>query len=127
MDLSYDHIHIIHTDHDTAVQFYKDILNAEELGRIERGGAPQTKLRVGGAILLVRGIREGESPNAASAMPRMGADHFGYFLGSGQYEEAKKRLHDAGVKILQEGDVPELRFIYFEGPDGVVIEFMEAK
>ncbi len=127
MKLQYDHIHLIHSDHDAAVRFYKDILGAAEIGRIERGGAPQTKMEVGGTILLVRGIRDGEKPMEAGTLPRMGADHFGFWVGGGEMEEAKGRLGKTGVRILQEGEVPELRFIYFEGPDGVVIEFMERK
>lgn len=127
MKLQYEHIHLIHSDHDAAVRFYKDVLGAVEVDRTERGGAPQTKMEVGGTLLIVRGIRDGERPMAAGTFPRMGSDHFGFWVGGGEMEEAKRRFAKSGVKILQEGDAPGLRFIYFGGPDGVVIEFMEKK
>ncbi len=78
-------------------------------------------------MLIIRGIRPGERPMAAGTLPRMGVDHFGYRIGRGEYEGARKRLLDAGVKILEEGDMPHLRYMYFEGPDGVVMEYLEPK
>lgn len=126
-DLKYEHVHLVHTDHDAAVRFYKDVLGAEEIDRVERGGAPQTKLRCGGSMLIVRGVRAGERPMPAGTCPRLGVDHFGFWIGKGQFAAARKRLEELGVNIVQEGDLPHLRFLYFEGPDGVVVEFMEPK
>jgi catechol 2,3-dioxygenase-like lactoylglutathione lyase family enzyme len=126
-DLKYEHIHLIHTNHDAAVHFYQDTLAATILNEIERNGAPQTKLDCHGTMLIVRGVREGENPMVAGSLPRMGADHLGFFIGQGQYEEAKAYLEGLGVKIVKEGDLPHLRFLYFEGPDGVVIELMDPK
>ena len=82
-DLKYEHIHLVHTDPDTAVQFYKEALGADEVGRVERHGAPQVKLNCRGTLLIVRGIREGEVPMAAGTLPRMGVDHFGFWIGQG--------------------------------------------
>lgn len=127
MSLEYEHVHIVHTDHDAALQFYKDFLGAEVVNSVQRHGAPQTKIMCGGAMFIIRGVREGESPMAAGTLPRMGADHIGFYIGGGEYEGQKKRLLDAGVPVLQEGDLPHLRFLYFEGPDGVVFELMERK
>lgn len=127
MDLTYEHIHIIHTDHDSAVRFYQEVLGAEVINRIERHGAPQTKLKCGGSMLIVRGVRSGEDLMPSGKLPRMGVDHFGFWIGKGQYEEARTHLEKLGVPILQEGDLPHLRFLYFEGPDGVVIELMDPK
>ncbi|MDP6367750.1 MAG: VOC family protein [Nitrospinota bacterium] len=126
-DLKYEHIHLIHTDHDAAVRFYRDALGAEIINSVERFGAPQTKLDCHGTMLIVRGVRDGEDPMAAGSVPRMGADHFGFWIGRGRYGEAKAHLEGLGVKIAQEGDLPHLRFLYFEGPDGVIIEFMDPK
>ncbi|MEE9256960.1 MAG: VOC family protein [bacterium] len=127
MDLTYEHVHIIHTDHDAAVRFYKDTLGAEVVDETIRRGAPQTKLEIGGKLIIARGIREGENPMAAGTLPRMGVDHIGFWIGKGQYEEAKAHLEHLGVPIVEEGDLPHLRFLYFEGPHGVIIELMEPK
>jgi len=126
-DLKYEHIHLVHTDPDAAVQFYKEALGADEVGRVERHGAIQVKLNCRGTLLIVRGIREGEAPMTAGTPPRMGVDHFGFWIGQGQYEDAKRHLEGMGVPIVQEGDLPHLRFLYFEGPDGVIIELMDPK
>ena len=126
-DLKYEHIHLIHSDHDAAVRFYQDTLGATFLNTTERHGAPQTKLDCHGVMLIVRGVRAGEEPMAAGTLPRMGADHFGFWIGPGQYGEAKSHLEGLGVKIAQEGELPPLNFLYFEGPDGVMIELMDPK
>ncbi len=86
MKLTYEHAHILHSDHDEAVRFYREILGARVVDTRERKGAPQTKLMVGGGMLIVRGI-----------------------------------------SIIEEDDMPHLEYLYFEGPDGVVIELMETK
>ena len=127
MELRYEHMHLIHSDHDAAVKFYQDVLGAEFLNTVERHGAPQTKLEVSGTMFIVRGVREGEDPAAAATLPRMGVDHMGFYIGKGEWAEARQRLADHGVEILQEGELPHLRFLYFAAPDGVIIEFMEPK
>ncbi len=126
-DLKYEHIHLVHSSHDEAVRFYKETLGASEIDRTERHGAPQTKLDCHGTMLIVRGVRTGEEPMAAGSLPRMGADHLGFWIGQGQYDLAKEYLESLGVEIVQEGDLPHLRFLYFEGPDGVIIELMDPK
>ncbi|MFC1491590.1 VOC family protein [Nitrospinota bacterium] len=126
-DLKYEHIHLIHSGHDAAVRFYREVLGATEINTVERHGAPQTKLDCSGTMLIVRGVRPGEDPMAAGTLPRRGVDHLGFWIGAGQYESAKKHLEGRGVAIVQEGDLPHLRFLYFEGPDGVIIELMEPK
>ncbi len=44
MELEYEHIHIIHTDHDAALRFYQEILRAEVIESRDPYGAPQTKI-----------------------------------------------------------------------------------
>ena len=36
-------------------------------------------------------------------------------------------LIERGVPIIEEDDMPHLEYLYFQGPDGVVIELMETK
>ena len=127
MDLTYEHAHIIHTDHDAAVRFYRDILGAKVVDARERKGAPQTKLMIGGGMLIVRGIRTGEEPMPAGTLPRLGIDHIGFYVGPGQLDEARLLLQEKGIAILEEDDMPHLKYLYLQGPDGVVVELMEVK
>ena len=62
MKLTYEHAHVLHTDHDEAVRFYREILGASVVDSRERKGALQTKLMAGGGMLIVRGVRPGEGP-----------------------------------------------------------------
>ncbi len=110
MKLTYEHAHILHTDHDEAVRFYREILGARIVDSRERKGAPQTKLMAGGGMLIVRGV-----------------DHIGFYVGEGELEAARAMLIERGVPIVEEDDMPHLKYLYFQGPDGVVIELMETK
>lgn len=128
MPLRYEHAHIVHRDHDAAVSYYQDVLGAGIKDSVMRHGAPQTKLLLGGTMFIVRGVRPGEPPPFPSAgLPRMGVDHLGFYVDPGEYDPMLQGLRAKGVRILEEGDLPHLRYCYFEGPDGVVLELMEMK
>ena len=127
MKLTYEHAHILHTDHDEAVRFYREILGAHVVDSRERKGAPQTKLMIGGGMLIVRGVRPGENPDPPGRTPRLGVDHIGFYVGEGELEAARAVLTGRGVPIIEEDDMPHLKYLYFQGPDGVVIELMETK
>ena len=127
MKLTYEHAHIVHTDHDEAVRFYREVLGAHVVDSRERKGAPQTKLMAGGGMLIVRGVRPGEEPDSAGCTPRLGVDHIGFYVGEGELDAARAMLMEQGIEIIEEDDMPHLKYLYFQGPDGVVIELMETK
>ncbi len=125
MRLAYEHAHIVHRDHDAAVRFYQEVLGARILDARERKGAPQTKLAIGGGMLIVRGVRPGEDPAPAGSSPRLGVDHLGFYVDD--LAAARARLLKRGVAIVEEDDMPHLKYLYFAAPDGVVLELMEKK
>lgn len=127
MRLAYEHAHLVHLSHDEAVRFYQDILGARVVDSRARKGAMQTKLIAGGAMLIVRGVRPGENPAPAGRLPRLGVDHIGFYVGEGELAAARRTLREKGVAILEEGDLPHLKYLYMEAPDGVVVELMERK
>jgi len=127
MKLTYEHTHILHTDHDEAVRFYQEILGARVVDSRERKGAPQTKLMAGGGMIIVRGVRPGENPHPPGRTPRMGVDHIGFYVGKGELDAARAMLNEHSVPIIEEDDMPHLKYLYLKGPDGVVIELMETK
>ncbi|MFQ5894765.1 MAG: VOC family protein [Nitrospinota bacterium] len=128
MKLRYDHIHLISRDPEAAVRFYCEHFGARETSRMERGGAPQVFLELGESTLIVRGIREGENPLPEGSMPRMGMDHFGFFLEGEPLDAFAEALRKKGVKVLGEvGEAPRARFFYVGAPDGVVVEILQAR
>ena len=85
--LGFDHIHLISKNADAAAQWYVDVLGGEMEARYELRKAPQIKVRVGNATLLIRGKRQGEAPDERVPMREFGdysshnvcgTDHFGY-------------------------------------------------
>lgn len=135
--LSFDHIHIISEDADAAAQWYRDKLGAEIGSRYELRGAPQISVRLGGAQLLIRGRRRGETPVAGQPMQHFGdysshnawgTDHFG-FAYRGDLRAYCSELTARGVEFL----VPPWEFspggliCYLAAPDGVSIEVVQAR
>ncbi len=127
MKLIYEHIHLIHENHDLAVDFYKRILRGRVIDSQIRKGSQQSKLIVGNSMLIVRGIRPNEKPSNSNKTPRLGIDHIGFYVETGNLEKMKKILIQQNIPILEEDDMPHLKYLYCEGPDQTVIEFMEKK
>ena len=127
MKLTYEHVHLIHKNHDSAVKFYEKILEAKVIDSQIRKGSQQTKLLIGNSLLIVRGIRPNEIVSDPNKTPRIGMDHIGFYVETGKLTEMKKLLSEKNIPIIEEDDMQHLKYIYCQGPDQVVIEFMEKK
>ncbi len=138
-ELSFDHIHIISADPQASAAWYVDKLGATINGEIELRSAPQIKVTLGRATLLIRGRRPGEDPSKAAPMRdfedysshnEYGTDHFG-FTYRGDLRAYCEVLRDRGVEFV----VEPWEFIpgsggvicYIAAPDGVSIELVQAR
>ena len=137
-NLTFDHIHIISEDPRASAAWYVAKLGATINGEIELRSAPQIKVSLGGATLLLRGRRSGEDPSMPAPMrdfedysshDEYGTDHFG-FTYCGDLRAYCEVLRDRGVKFV----VEPWEFIpgsggvicYIAAPDGVSIELVQA-
>tara|TARA_Y100000814_G_scaffold293146_2_gene273581 strand:+ start:1156 stop:1611 length:456 start_codon:yes stop_codon:yes gene_type:complete len=127
MKLTYEHVHLIHQNHDSAVKFYKKVLGAKIVDSQIRKGSQQTKLIAGNSLLIVRGIRPKEKPSGSNKTPRLGIDHIGFYVETGGLAKIKESLIQKDILIIEEDDMPHLKYLYCEGPDQIIIEFMEKK
>src|SRR6187402_2926160 len=85
--LKWDHLHLISSDPFAAVDWYRQMLDAEVTRtQDDLRGAPQIDIRVGGQTVVIRGVRPGERPvdprpiehfDAFSSHNARGVDHFG--------------------------------------------------
>ena len=137
--LSFDHIHIISGDPQASAAWYVDKLGATINSEITLRAAPQIKVSLGGATLLIRGRRPGEDPSMPRPMrdfedysshDEYGTDHFG-FTYRGDLRAYCEVLRGRGVEFV----VEPWEFIpgsggvicYIAAPDGVSIELVQAR
>lgn len=120
----FDHVHFLCSDVRATERWFVDCLGAEFLGRREARGSTTTDLRLGGAMLLLRGARQNEAIGEAGPA-RFGTDHLGLLVPD--VDAAILQLRQRGVEIF-EGPAqvnPGLRIAYVRGPDQIRIELVQ--
>ena len=134
--LSFDHVHLISEDPESAARWYCDILGAEIDAAYELRGAPQINVRVGGTAVIIRGKRPGENPCPPRGMRHFGdysshdewgTDHFGFrFRGDLRAfcEEIRKKGAVLAVEPWEFS--PGSLLCYIAAPDGVSIELVQV-
>jgi len=137
VDLKFDHIHLISRDAKAAARWYEDMLAGEILASYELRDALQVNIRVGGAVLIIRDTRPGESPVETRPMQdfvgysshdEWGTDHFGYTY-YGDLDALAEELTDKGATftVAPWEFNPGTRLCYLSAPDGVSIEIVEGR
>ena len=122
MKWTFDHVHLIASDVDRAVEWYVRMFGAVVANREEVSGAPQAWLDLNGTLFIIRGRRatddlvEGKNTRV---------DHFGVRVAD--LDRAAADLKAKGVKFTIEPTVfnPTTKIAFVEGPDGVRIELLE--
>jgi len=134
--LALDHVHIYASDPDATLDFYIDVLGAEELGSIPAGGGRRNHFVIlGGQILAVSAFPEGLEPAPAAEVgdgalrTGFGIAHLGINVDDIDGYVARLERHGVDVHQHEGGSGPRqsgvLRYIYFTAPDGVVIELTQ--
>ncbi len=122
----YRHVHLVSQDPGTTAQWYVQNLG----GRIARDadvrGSRRVRIELGEARLNIRGLRPGETIATPGEGQLLGIDHFALSVDEleGMMDELKKN----GVMIVEPiFTTPDGgRALFIEGPEGVLVEIMEA-
>ncbi len=132
----FDHVHIISRDPHASARWYVEMFGATIATDTVARGAPQIFVEIGGATILIRGKRPGESPadtrqiapyDDFSSHNEWGTDHFG-FMYQGDLTAFVEQLKAKGVTIsvpLKKGVNGSL-LCYVAAPDNVSIELMQC-
>jgi len=125
--LSFDHVHLVAKDPQATAQWYVDKLDGQIWKSAEIGGAPQVYVNVAGAIVIVRGQRDGESAQGKPGL-EWGVDHFGLRV-HGDFDGFCEGLRHKGVTFDKEPTEfnPSTRIAFIAAPDGVSIELLNRK
>ncbi len=122
MRWTFDHVHLIASDVNRAVEFYRQMLGAVIVNRGEVSGQPQAWMDLNGTLLILR-ARRATDELVEGKNTRI--DHFG--LRVDDLEKAVADLKGKGAKFTVEPTVfnPTTKIAFIEGPDGVRIELLE--
>ena len=134
--LHFDHIHLVSADPHSAAKWYVDILGGSIQAQYKLRGSTQIHVKLGGASLLIRGARRGESPTNPKPMYHFvdysshdvwGTDRFG-FRYQGDLRNFCQGIKAKGAKVLMEPweFAPNSTICYVAAPDGVSIELIES-
>lgn len=136
MSLTFHHIHLISANPSEAAAWYRDVLGGEIANEYELRGAPQINIRLGGAMLIIRGQRPGEEPvttqpmrdyDGYSSHNEWGTDHFGFAIQGDLYEYCEQLKSKGATMSVEPWEfTPGNPICYLAAPDNVSIEVVQA-
>jgi len=118
MTLKLNHLHIKTRDPEKTAKFYVDTLGAKILNQSPRGGY---RLDLHGLHLNVTNLLEDQTREQ-----KYGMEHIA--INTDELDAIVEKLKEQGINILEQTVVSGGRRVcFFEGPDGVQLEFIEMK
>ncbi len=118
MSLSLNHVHLKSPDPHATAQFYIDTLGATKIADVGEIGV---RLDLHGLTLNVTKHIETQTREQKYGMEHIAID-------AEDIQGVIDMLKANGAKILEEATVSgDRRVVFFEGPDGVQLEFIEKK
>jgi len=118
MTLKLNHLHLKTKDPENTARFYVDTLGARV---VHRSASGTTRLDLHGLSLNVSGFLEQQTRQQKYGMEHIAID-------TDELDALVEKLKAQGINILEETTVSGGRRVcFFEGPDGVQLEFIEMK
>jgi len=116
--LKLNHLHLKTRDPEKTVRFYVDNLGARIISQNPNGGY---RLDLHGLSLNVTDVLQSQAREQKYGMEHIAID-------TDELDLLVKKLEGQGIKILEQTTVSGGRRVcFFEGPDGVQLEFIEMK
>lgn len=122
MSFKVNHLHLKTPDPRTTAQWYVDYLGAKVVSeRQSPSGQPILRLDLHGVPLNVTGYIEGQRLEQHYGLEHVAVD-------TDDFDAQVEKIKASGAKILEERSLPDGRRVcFFEGPDGVRLEFLKMR
>ena len=122
MSFKVNHLHLKTPDPRTTPQWYVDYLGAKLVSeRQSPSGQLILRLDLHGVPLNVTGYIEGQRLEQHYGLEHVAID-------TDDFDAQVEKIKASGAKILEERSLPDGRRVcFFEGPDGVRLEFLEMR
>ena len=122
MAFKVNHLHLKSPDPRKTAAWYVEFLEAKIVSEKQNpNGHPTLRLDLHGVPLNITGFLEVQRLEQHYGLEHVAID-------ADDFLEQVKKIKDRGIKILEERTLPDGRRIcFFEGPEGVRLEFLEVK
>ncbi len=122
MSFKVNHLHLKTPDPRTTARWYVDYLGAKVVSeRQSPSGQPILRLDLHGVPLNVTDYIEGQRLEQHYRLEHVAID-------TDDFDAQVEKIKASGAKILEERSLPDGRRVcFFEGPDGVRLEFLEMR
>ncbi|MBI4311039.1 MAG: VOC family protein [Chloroflexi bacterium] len=123
MSYKLNHLHMKSPDPQKTARWYVDYLGAKVVAenRNAEGRITSYRLDLHGVPVNVTGLVEGQKLEQHWGLEHVAID-------AGDFEAEVARIKGSGAKVLEERLLPDGRRVcFFEGPEGVRLEFMEMR
>lgn len=124
MEFGFDHVHFLVRDVRALVNYLERVFGLELVEYIENHkGAPYAIFRLGEGSLRIRGMREGDAPDAIAPSLVEGLDHVGFAVED--VGAAVAWLEGRGAEILQKPEPTGIggrAIAFIRGPGNIRIE-----
>jgi lactoylglutathione lyase len=119
-NLTWDHIHLRSPDVEATAAWFEQMLGAEIIRSAQR-----VDLKLGGAMIFIMPVVDGDGVNPPPVTPCQGLDHFGVAVTN--IDAVAAELKDKGVTFTKEPFTlrPGLRICFIRGPQNISIELLE--
>ncbi len=118
MALALNHLHLKTRDPDKTAKFYVEMLGAKIVSQSAKGGY---RLDLHGLSLNVTKLNDDQKREQMYGMEHLAID-------TDELDALVDKLQGQGIRILEQTTVGGGRRVcFFEGPDGVQLEFIEKK
>ena len=122
MAFRFNHIHFKSPDPKKTAQWYVDFFGAKIVSEGQNANGPTFRLDLHGMPLNVTPFLPGQS----SERQMYGLEHVA--VDTDNYAVDVEKIKNSGTKVLEETVLPDGRNIcFFEGPEGVQVEFLEMR
>jgi lactoylglutathione lyase len=120
LKVKWDHIHLRSPDVEATAQWFETMLGAEIIRSPQR-----IDLKLGGAMIFLAPVKDGDGVNQPPVTPHQGLDHFG--LAVEDIDAVAAELKAKGVVFTTEPNNlrPGIRICFIRGPQGISIELLE--
>jgi lactoylglutathione lyase len=122
--LTFDHVHLRTPDPEAIAAWFEKMLGAQVIRSMQQG-TPRIDLRLGGQMIFIMPVVQGEAVNPAPVTPYQGLDHFGYSVKD--IDAVFADLKSKGAQFTQEllSPRPGVKTLFLRGPQGVSVELLE--
>lgn len=127
----FDHVHFRCSDPEATARFFETMFGAEVKRDIYPPGTlypGQTRItmKAGGQTVLIAPKHPTDAVGAAPGFPHYGLEHIGFTVDDVDAACAELKAKGADVVIGPVTRSPGLRLAFVRGPDGVMVEIVEA-